>query len=179
MSSYMIEVEKTRMLFPTQVSPFIFKDSRELVQEMLEEANKKTEIDRKIVEDYVSTLSSGWNMCFFIFASALIVPLPFYCCYFCGKQGKMMKSSKNLIGIWEKVAERYNERLIEKGLYVRLIQNSSPVVYGDSVQSNTNYYYEFTFRNGMNMNNNENNDLNENGNFPPPVFPNRIVENSK
>ena len=177
MSASNIIVDNQTMRFPSQVSPFIFKDCTELVQKMIDEANSVTEPDRKIIKSYTHTIGSGGYVCCFILSSMTLIGMPFFCCYFNKIHKACQKATTRIMKTWENIANKYNEMLVEKGAFARFVSISSVVHSQDNVYNEQKYYYEFTFKDNFNQNQIAISDVNTMQNPAPPEFLKLITKN--
>jgi len=172
MSTFNLIVDNKKMRFSTQISPYVFQESTELVKNMVEEANSTTEQDRIIIIDYNSEREhmSFKNSCINLIGCLSVIGIPFLCYYNINKTKKYKKALENIEKKWEDIANRYNEKLIQKGAHVRYASITKVVVGSQEYSYNEyTYYYEFTFQHNNNLNQavilNQNN-LN---NIPPPT----------
>jgi hypothetical protein len=179
MSLFNIIVDSQTMRFPSQVSPFIFKDCKELVQKMIDEANSVTEPDRKIINSYTSTIRSGGYVCCIIASSMTVIGLPFLCCYFNKIHKSYQKATERILKTWEEISNKYNEKLVEKGAFARFVSISSVVRSQDNVYNEQKYFYEFTFKDNFNQNQMVISNVNNMQNLPPPEIQKLITKNSQ
>jgi hypothetical protein len=161
---FIIHVDPNTLTFSTEVSPFTFQNCKDLVKRLLEDANAESQTDRKIILDFKK--SQGCLMCGFILSSIIIIPLPFFCCYWSSQQKKITRATQNILKAWEEVAKIYNVKLVEHGIFVRLVTQSIYVQYGSNSYYEPQYFYEFSFNNNGLPNQNNINVLNQ----PPGVI---------
>lgn len=121
MTSFKIDAKDNLLKFPTVVSPFIFKESKELVEKMLKEGNSATKADRKIVKSFFRGMNNGCNICCGILAGMTLIGIPFYFCYLNKKSENSRKANNRIIKIWEETAKKYNEELAKFGVFARLV----------------------------------------------------------
>ena len=142
---FIMHVDPNTLTFSTEVSPFTFQHSKDLVKRLLEDANSRTQNDRQIILDFKK--SQACLMCGFILSSIIIITLPFFCCYWTSQQKKITKSTQRIINSWEEVTKIYNSQLVEHGVFVRLVTQSILVQYGSNSYNEPQYFYEFSFNN--------------------------------
>ena len=166
---FIITVDQQRLTFSTEVPPFIFKESTVLVKRLLEDANARTENDRQIILEFNRQILGGGLVCCYMLSVMTIIGLPFFCCYYSSKQKKMMQATQGIIKSWEDVTKVYNDKLVEHGVFVRLV--TQPILTQNRINSHNQrqYSYEFSFDNHNNHHIENNNNkllLNE----PPGVI---------
>ena len=171
MSAFNILVDNKTMLFQSRISPFIFKDSTELVQKMLEEANFQSEHDRNIVTKFLSLRNSFSYICCTITAMMTFIGLPFLCCYYNSKYKAYERAIGRIVKSWEEIADKHNQKLMEKGVFARFVQISKVIQNQERTYDDQKFYFEFTFKDGLDQNLIPNNYMNEIPNLlPPPGF---------
>ncbi len=176
MSTYRVEPDRQRIIFPTEVNPFVFKDSTELVQKILEEANMKTEKERKIILKSQKIFASGFYVCWIMLAFMSIIGIPFMMCYLCSKVKEIGKASEKVVYIWEEIAKSNNPKLIEKGIFIRFVTNYTSIPRKNGGIYNCHgYFYEFSFgasnmNDPIHLNVGQSNNLKDSQMAPPQII---------
>lgn len=119
MSIFKIEAKNNLMKFPTEVSPFIFKESKELAEKMLKEGNQETKNDRKFIKKFIRGITVGCDVCWGIVAGITLIGIPCYLCYISKKAKKSRQANSRIIKTWEEITKKYNEELIKLGVHAR------------------------------------------------------------
>ena len=163
---FIINVDQQRLTFSTEIPSFTFKESTVLVKRLLEDANARTERDRQIIIEFTRQLQGGGIICCYMLSAMTIIGLPFFCCYFSAKQKKMLQATERIIKSWEDVTKIYNEKLVEYGVFVRLVVQPIVSLNGRNSYNQRQYSYEFSFDNIHIENSNKKLILNE----PPQVI---------
>jgi len=179
MSTFNLIADRKTMCFSTQLSPFVFQDSIDLVKKMIEEANFITETERKIITEYDlqnQNVNCG-KFCIDLLCCLSVIGIPFLCY----KNNKRVQNYEialeNIQKKWEDISNRYNEKLIEKGAHVRYACVTKVVRSDDHVYNEYTYYYEFTFKHILDQR--LISDLNNFHNIPPATEIQKFIVNNE
>lgn len=144
MNTFRIDPRTNKMKFPTEVSPFIFKGAKGLVEQMLKEANEATKADRKIIKEFLRRMTSPCGSPLGIFLTLTIIGIPIYACYIHKKARNCQDAANRIYKTWEEVTKKYNPDLCKLGVFAQLVISHSKVgmkyIRKNSLEFSFNYH---------------------------------------
>jgi len=141
MSAYNIHADKFTYEFPLDISPLVFNEATDLVHDMLKESNEKTQKDKEIIKS-----SHGWMFCIIVFIGFLtFIGLPCAIAYICITESKVKKALNRMMDTWKSIADSYNHKFNQYGIYARFMKNTEPYYLNKHTHYRPIFLYEFTF----------------------------------
>jgi hypothetical protein len=141
MSAYNIQADRFAYEFPLDLSPLVFNEATDLVRDMLKESNEKTQKDKEIVK---IPQSCGFLAVVFI-GFFTFIGVPFVIAYICITESKVKKALDRMMETWKSIADSYNPKLNQYGVFVRFMKNAEAYVANRRTHYRPIFIYEFTF----------------------------------